>query len=182
MVQLNSFHNLHSKILAILFILFFVPKSLCGQQYSDSIIATFYNKTLAYLFPDTSISNEQKKYGKVTILIDCPADKLIKNSGKNIFKYYPFNTQIKMALNWPYIFNNGRNIYTLTNFHFGTDTVDININAFVIRKRPFGKIRELWLCKGPYGYIPDCRFIFNKVTMQWDCLTSVEIWNAKKKA
>ncbi len=152
----------------------FFPAISIGQTISDSLLGTFYNKTLVLYFPDTTVHKDQVKFGCIILQSDLDTSKLIKHSGLNKFKFINSNTNKKSILDKPLEKNKDRNIYWI-NQNAGTDTIDINIGGWTIEqvdKHNF--LLGAW-CGGIMGYIPNARFVYNKIINSWTFISGQEI-------
>jgi hypothetical protein len=160
-------------ILKILFLI--LPIISFGQNLNDSILMSFYNKTLTYYFSDSITLPDQKKFGCLLVKIDIETSSLIKNRGPNKFLYFNDSTEKNKILSWPYRRNNGRSIYRINHKLIGRDTVDIIIGGWTIEEASRKKLFLGVWCGGTLGYIPEGRFIYNKASDKWIFTTSGEI-------
>lgn len=156
-----------------------LPTFSFGQDINDSLLTTFYNKTIALYFSDTSFSNKTK-FDRILLQTDFDTTGLIKYSGLNKFKYFDSKTNIHSVLNKPFKINNGRNIYWVNHKIIQQDTIDINIGGWTIKSVRKKAIFLGGGCGGTMGYIPDGRFIFDKGKKTWTFVSGQEIINQKK--
>ena len=163
------------KIRLLIVFMIILPTISFGQNLNDSLLATFYNKTLTYYFSDSITHPDQKKFGCLLIKTDFQTTRLIKSRGPNKFKYFNDSTQENKVIVWPYRRNNGRSIYWINHKLFGTDTLDVNIGGWTLER---AKRKMLYFAAwdgGTMGYIPDGRFIFDKTSGSWLFTTYEEI-------
>ena len=118
-----------TKLITILIII--LPTVSLGQDINDSLLTTFYNKTIALYFSDTSFSNKTK-LDRILLQTDFDTTGLIKYSGLNKFKYFDSKTNKHSVLDKPFKINNGRNIYWVNHKIIQQDTIDINIGGWTI--------------------------------------------------
>jgi hypothetical protein len=166
-----------TKLITILIII--LPKVSFGQDINDSLITTFYNKTIALYFSETSFSNKTK-FERILLLTDFDTIGLIKYSDLNKFKYFDSKTNKHSVLDHPFKINNGRNIYWVNHKILEQDTIDINIGGWTIENVTKKTMSLSAWCGGTMGYIPDGRFIFEKEKKTWTFVSRQEIINQKK--
>ena len=155
-----------------------LPTVSFGQDNQDSLLATFYNKTIALYFSDTSFSNKTK-FDRILLQTDFETIGLIKNLRFNKFKYFDSKTNKHSVLDKPFKINNGRNIYWVDHKIIAQDTIDINIGGWTIESVTKKTMYLGALDGGTMGYIPDGRFIFDKEKKTWTFVSRQEIINQK---
>jgi hypothetical protein len=161
--------------------LLLLPTISFGQNLNDSLLVTFYNKTLTYYFSDSITHPDQKKFGCLLVKTDFQTTRLLKSRGSNKFKYFNDSTQKNRVLVWPYRRNNGRSIYWINHKFLGIDTLDVNIGGWTLEK---AKRRNLYFAAwdgGTMGYIPDGRFIYDKTIRSWLFTSNEEIVTQKNE-
>lgn len=163
-----------TKLIAILIII--LPTVSFGQDINDSLLTTFYNKTITLYFSDTS-SNHKIKFDNILLQTDFDTLGLIKNSGLHKFKYFDSKTNKHSVLDRPFKINNGRHIYWVDHKIIQQDTIDINIGGWTIESVTKKRMSMSAWCGGPMGYIPDARFIFDKEKKTWKFISGEEIIN-----
>ena len=146
---------------------FAFPTISLGQNLSDSLFATFYNKTLTYYYSDTTTYEDQIKFGCILYQTDFDTTKLLRTVGRNTFKFFTSKTNKHSLLNKPLKNNIDRRIYWIKHQTFGQDTVDITIGAWTITHVDKKHLSINVWCGGTMGYLPNARFIFNKLTNAW---------------
>lgn len=152
-----------------------------GQMVSDSLLATFYNKTLSSFFSDSITTNDQLRFGNVLIKTDFETNFLITTIGKNNLKYFNDNTPEYSILNKPHKKNKGRSIYWINHKMIGTDTIDISIGGWTVEKFEHRHLYLAAWCGGDMGYVPDGRFIFDKEKSIWRFQSYLELREIKLK-
>lgn len=162
-------------LLLSLFLL--IPLYSFGQNVTDSLLATFYNKTLSISF-----SNTRKKEfdNRIFIKTEFDTSLLIQQNNLNQFIFFDKKTSYRSVLSKPFKKNAGKTIYWINHKFFGTDTVDINIGSWIIKSMSRKKISLGANCGGTMGYIPDSRFIFDRNTKKWNLTTGKEIRERKR--
>lgn len=153
-----------AKTLTLLIVLF--PTFLSAQNINDSLLTTFYNKTIAHYFSETSLG-DRTKFDYILLRTNFDTTGLIKYSGLNKFKYFDSLTAIHSMLDKPFKSNNGRSIYWVDHKIIQQDTVDINIGGWTIENVSRKRITIGAWCGGAMGYIPKGRFIFDKAKNTW---------------
>ncbi|MEI6815009.1 MAG: hypothetical protein WCL14_00255 [Bacteroidota bacterium] len=138
-----------------------------GQPINDSLMTTFFNKTLVEYFSDTVPKIDQIKYGCLLLQTDWDTTKLLKSVGVNHFKYFEIFNQVGNFLVKPIKKNKGRLIYHISFGYYARDTLDINIyysiiEGFIKQLIDSGDIRD-----GKLGYIPTARFIYDNEKGIW---------------
>lgn len=164
------------KLIPILIIM--LPTVSFGQDNNDSLLTTFYNKTIALYFSDTSFSNKTK-FDHILLQTDFDTIGLIKNLGFNKFKYFDSKTNKHSVLDKPFKINNGRNIYWVNHKTIAQDTIDINIGGWTIESVTKKTMYLGAWCGGTRDYIPNGRFIFDKEKKTWTFVSGQEIFNQK---
>ena len=162
--------------LLIFFTLLF-PSISFGQTVNDSLLSTFYNKTLISYFSDTAYTKNQSEFNNILIQTEFDTIQLIKYYNKNKLTYFNSKTNIRSIIEKPYKKNNGRNIYWISHKLLQKDTVDINISGWTIIKITKKTMGLGAWCGGTMGYIPEGRFIFNSETKTWTFFCRKEIIN-----
>jgi hypothetical protein len=165
----------------LIIFLFFLPTISFGQNLSDSLLATFYNKTLSYYFSDSTTYHDQKIFGCILLKTEFDSSKLTKFIGPNRLSYFNSNSSEHSVLDKPLKKNKGRNIYWINHKLIGIDTVDINIGGWTIEEASRKKLYLAAWCGGTMGYIPDGRFIYDKPSDKWTFTTSREIIDQHNK-
>jgi hypothetical protein len=145
-----------------------------GQQLSDSLLTTFYNKTLSDYFEDTTNNQKQIKFGCILVRTNFDTINLVKKVGVHKLKCFHYHTSVLSLINRPLKKNIGRNVYGVSHEVLGQDTVEVNIGGstieFISRNKVF---MGIW-CGGTMGHIPTGRFVFDKATNNW-------VFNSGKK-
>jgi len=155
------------RVRIIILLLNVLPILSFGQIVNDSLLATFYNKTLSSFFADSIATKDQLRFGNVLIKTEFDKNYLITTIGQNNLKYFNDDTPEYSVLSKPRKKNKGRSIYWIKHQIIGIDTIDINIGGWTVEKF---KHRHLYLaawCGGDMGYIPDGRFIFDQKNNRW---------------
>jgi hypothetical protein len=151
-----------------------LSKISIGQEVNDSLLTVFYNKTLEYYFPDSVKLPDQKKFGHLLIMTDFPTAIMLKKRGRNKFKYFKNFNELDTLLAKPYKKNDKRNLYWIKHDSLGLDTIDINIGGWTMYIENNETSMAMW-CGGTMGYIPDGRFIYDRILNQWVFVSSDEI-------
>jgi len=107
--QTDDTPHMTTRLLKILTIL--LPTISFGQSINDSLLSTFYNKTISLYFADSSINNHHPEFENILLQTDFDKARLIKYLDKNKFTYFDSNTDKHSILEKPFKKNNGRNIY-----------------------------------------------------------------------
>ncbi len=170
-----------TKKFILIFILSF-PNISSGQVPNDSLLSAFYNETIKDFFLKSSERNRKKqdKFKWKLIQTNIDSTNLIKSHGKDKFKYYN-KRNVHKVLSRPYKRNIGRDIYKIRYKSFGEDTIDILIVTWTIEKISKKNISFHGGCGGDMGYIPEGRFVFNKVTKSWIFYSYEDIVEQKLK-
>jgi hypothetical protein len=176
---MGNYKTMKTRLLIVFLII--LPTISFGQNLNDSLLVTFYNKTLTYYFSDSIPHPDQKKFACLLVKTDFQTARLIKSIGPNKFKYVNDNTHQNKVLVWPYRRNNGRSLYWINHKLIGNDTLDVNIGGWTLEQVRRKKMNIAAWCGGTMGYIPTGRFIYNKVTGIWLFTTSSEIIAQKKE-
>ncbi len=167
-----------TKLATILIII--LPTVSFGQDITDSLLTTFYNKTIVSYFSDTAFSNNVK-FDRILVQTDFDITGLIKYSGLNKFKYFTSKTNKHSVLAKPFKINKGRAIYWINHKFIQQDTIDINIGGWTIESVTKKRMHLGAWCGGTMGYIPDGRFIFDKEKKTWTFISGQEIINQKMR-
>ena len=165
------------KVICFATVGYFLLTSFCvaGQQLSDSLLGTFYNKTLSNYFADTTSNQEQIKFGCILIETSFDTTKLFKNVGTIKLRYFNDKTSVLSMINRPLKTSIGRNIYGISHETFGQDTVEVNIVIWAIENI---KRNKIWLglqCVRTIGHIPSGRFVFDRATNIWVFISAREL-------
>ena len=144
-----------------------LPNISFGQIVNDSLLATFYNKTLSCYFPDSITKKDQLRFGNILVNTDFDSQYLIKTIGENKLKYFNDSTPIHAALKKPHKKNKGRSVYWITHKAIGTDTIDVNIGGWTVLKFKHRQLHLAAWCGGDMGYIPEGRFVFDREKRSW---------------
>jgi len=175
--QTDDTPHMTTRLLKILTIL--LPTISFGQSINDSLLSTFYNKTISLYFADSSINNHHPEFENILLQTDFDKARLIKYLDKNKFTYFDSNTDKHSILEKPFKKNNGRNIYWVNHKVLHNDTVDINIGGWTLNNVTKKTMSLGAWCGGTMGYIPDGRFIFDNVSNYWVFVSRQEIINQK---
>ena len=155
-----------TKNVIILFL--FLPTFSLGQDFSDSLLLNFYNKTIHYYFTEGFQERKgQMKFDKVLIETEFDTSKLIKNVGQYNFKYITKKTRAELGLKKPYKRYKGRKIYKFTHSFYGGDTLDFLLTTWTILEVTRKKIEIGKDLGGHMSYIPKCRFIYDRNLLYW---------------
>ncbi|WP_375561253.1 hypothetical protein ACE193_01490 [Bernardetia sp. OM2101] len=161
----------------LLFLFLLIPLYSFGQNITDSLLATFYNKTLSISFLNKT---ENEPNNRILIRTEFDKNLLIQQNNLNQFIFFDKKTSYHSVLSKPFKKNAGKMIYHISHKFFGSDTVDINIGSWVIKSISRKKIALAANCGGTMGYIPDARFIFDRDTKKWNLITGKEIREQKR--
>lgn len=152
----------------ILFFLLIRSTDSFGQQINDSLLASFYTRTLNFYFQQPLGEGfNEKNRNFIIITVELKSDNLPDTIGAFKLKYFNDSTSIYSILHWPYKRHAGRSIYFIKHKIISTDTVDVNIGGWTIEaisRKGYG--RGIW-CRGGMGNIPEGRFIFSSESNQW---------------
>jgi hypothetical protein len=156
-----------------------LPNISFGQIVNDSLLATFYNKTLSCFFPDSITHKDQLRFGNVLVKTDFDAKYLIKTTGKINLKYFNDPTPVHAVLKKPHKKNKGRSVYWIKHKTIGTDTIDVNIGGWTVLKYQHRHLHLAAWCGGDMGYIPEGRFIFDKEKRNWRFQSYHDLWEIR---
>ena len=152
-----------------------LPTALLGQALNDSLMSTFYNKTISHYFADTSIVKRNTKFENILLQTDFESSQLLKNFNKNKFTYFTSKIDLRSFLKKPFKKNNGRTIYRISHTVLDKDTIDVNISGSELSNVTRKALTiNIW-CSGDMGYIPAGRFIFDQLSESWTFRSSEEI-------
>ncbi len=165
------------RILIILTIL--LPIISFGQNINDSLLSTFYNKTISLYFADSTFNNHHSEFETILIQTDFDTSRLVKYLDKNKFTYFDSNTDKHSILEKPFKKNNGRNIYCINHNVLHNDTIDVNIGGWTLSNVTKKTMSLGAWCGGTMGYIPNGRFIFDNFSKYWIFVSRQEIINHK---
>ena len=160
---------------------FFLPTISFGQHLNDSLLATFYNKTLSYYFSDSTNNYDQNVFSSILLKTEFDSSKLVKYIGPKKLTYFNSNSSEYSVLDRPLKKNKGRRIFSITHKFFGQDTVDIDIGGWILEEVSRKKLNLAAWCGGTIGYIPTGRFVYNRTSGNWLFITSKEIIVQKKE-
>ena len=161
----------------ILFV--FLPAFSFAQHFSDSLLTAFYNKTLLYYFADTTTNKDQVKFGCILIKSSIDTANLVKQVGKNKFRFMDKKSDLHEFLSQPFQKNNGRTFYWINHKSPARDTVDVNVEGYTIDRFDQRQLSFHAWKHGAMGYIPDGRFIYQKEANEWMFLSGEEISSEK---
>lgn len=119
------------KLKLLTFMIVFLPTVLFGQEINDSLLTTFYNKTISIYFSDSSYRHNPK-FDSVLIETNFDTSGLIKNLGLCKFKYFDSTISIVSVLDKPLQVNDGRGYFWVGHTILSQDTVDLIIGVWTI--------------------------------------------------
>ncbi|WP_291724265.1 hypothetical protein [Bernardetia sp.] len=158
----------------IIFVLLFLSQYSFGQNVADSLLITFYQKTLFSVFSD-----ELEEKDKSEILVQTDFSKHLSNqkSKLNQFIFFDNTTSYYSVLEKPFKQNSGKIIYHICHRVLSEDTIDVDIRTTQIVSMSRKKITLATdFCDSVEGgYIPSARFIFDGRTSKWNFLTRNQI-------
>lgn len=166
--------------LSVLFLLLTSAISY-GRDPADSLLATFYDKTISYYFSDSNYTRE-KKFNQVLLRTDFDTTLLPEKIGSVRFRYFSSKTNERVVLAKPLKRNKGRSIYSVGHTIIHPDTIDININGETVEQASKRLLVLAVWCGGTMGYIPDGRFVFDKASKSWNFINGREIMHQKAEA
>lgn len=139
---------------------------MTGQITNDSLIISFYNKTLDFYFSDTNFVSPQKIGQHILVQTVFNVRYLKKKVATHNFKFY--DTDFKKYLDKPIEKNVGRHLYALRHAEHTEGTVDVFLDEWVIygidKNNPV--VEESY--KGRSEETPVARFLYKAQTNSWE--------------
>jgi hypothetical protein len=163
----------------VLELCFFATFIANGQQLTDSLLTTFYNKTLTLYFSDTTSRKEDMKYSCMLVETNFDITRLVKTVGTKRLRYYNNKTSVIPLLDRPLKKNIGRGIYWVSHDTIAQDTIEINMGGWTI-----GNVKKksialgIW-CGGTMGHIAAGRFVYDRSNQNWTFISGHQILQAK---
>jgi hypothetical protein len=157
----------------LLLISLLYAKIVSGQNISDSLLTSFYNRTLTDIFSDQFLFPEEINI----IRTECDTTNLIKfiNRDNEVYKLTYIDTSRKLEdvlLKASYYQYQTYRLYPMVKHN---DTVDIKFEIKLVNRKNRKKFEYYTQCAGNYEP-PTCgRFIYNKSTNKWTFMNRKEI-------
>lgn len=161
-------------ILAIL-----LPTISCGQNLTDEDLTRFYNLTIKEYFPDSTINQDQKRYGYIIMRTDLDSNLLQRNVGQNHFRFFAYQTP-GQALCQGDKADSGRYLYKIYRNERSADTIEVIIGGDIVDWKDDIYSDFLFQTHGLQD-IGVVTFIYRKVTKEWTFIKEPEISELMRK-
>ncbi len=143
-----------------------------GQKPSEKDLPRLYNMTIREYFSDSSIHQDQKRYGNIIIRTDLDSTLLKRKVGQNHFRFFAHQTP-RQALCQGDKADSGRYIYNIYRKEEQTDTIEVIIGGDIVQWRD-DIYSDFLLQTQALMDVRVAKFIYNKVTKDWTFIKEPE--------
>ncbi len=149
------------------------PAISFGQNFGDSLIESFYNKTLLYYFSDSVLNIQESSSTKTLIQTDFDTTHIIKSVCQNQFKFINYKTPLQSLLTNP-SGTNTLTLHSISHKKYGQDTILITIDISTLSD--IGEF-NYWTFGHTYekGDRADAKFIYDAKLNSWTLINKEEI-------
>ncbi len=143
-----------------------------GQKPTEKDLSRLYNMTIRKYFSDSSIHQDQKRYGYIIMRTDLDSTLLNGKVGQNHFRFIAHQTP-RQAICQGDNADSGRYIYNIYRKVLKTDTIEVIISGDIVQWREDIYSDFLFQTQALMD-VRVTKFFYNKVTNMWTLFKELE--------